>query len=87
MAKKLTLMNACKGYAAGRIWLQTKLGGGREGIVYRWAWGSGGSGGGGRWGRGGGFAEGQDVCLPMSHDSERKRSREWAERGVQGEKR
>ena len=51
-------MNACKEYAAGRIWLRAKLGGregGREeegrrggeggiegGMVYRWAWGSGG---------------------------------------------
>ena len=34
-----------------------------------------------------GFAEGQDVCLPMSRDSERKESRERDERGEEGEKR
>lgn len=34
---------------------------------------------------GGRGAEGQDVCLPMSRDSERKKSREWDER--RGERR
>lgn len=30
---------------------------------------------------------GQDVCLPMSRDSERKRRGEWDERGEEGDKR
>lgn len=33
-----------------------------------------------------GCVEGQDVCLPMSRDSERKRG-EWDERGEEGDKR
>lgn len=74
-------MNACKEYAAGRIWLQSKLrgrrgwrdkrGGVEGGMVYRWAWGGG--------------VEGQDVCLPMSRDSERKRRGEWDERREEGD--
>lgn len=32
-----------------------------------------------------GCVEGQDVCLPMSRDSERKRG-EWDERGEEGDK-
>lgn len=36
-----------------------------------------------RWG----CVEGQDVCLPMSRDSERKRTGEWDEREEEGEKR
>lgn len=32
-------------------------------------------------------AEGQDVCLPMSRDSERKRRGELDGRGEQGDKR
>lgn len=86
-------MNARKEYAAGRIWLQSQAGEGREdgevagwrgviegGIVYRWACGGCGEGG---W-RG---AVGQDVCLPMSRDSERKRRGELDVRGEQGDKR
>lgn len=34
-----------------------------------------------------GCVEGQDVCLPMSRDSERKRRGEWDERGEEGDKR
>lgn len=41
-------------------------------MVYRWAWGV-------------GEVEGQDVCLPMSRDSERKRRGEWDERREQGD--
>lgn len=50
-------------------------GGGIEGgMVYRWdCWV--------------GEVEGQDVCLPMSRDSERKRRGEWDERRVMGEER
>lgn len=79
-------MNAWKGSAAGRIRLraeqeeQGKKEEQREAERWEWGWG---------WG-GGGFvrgAEGQDVCLPMSRDSERKRSRECDEKGEVGEKR
>lgn len=38
-------------------------------------------------GLGGGGAKGQDVCLPMSRDSERKKRGEWDERGEEGDKR
>lgn len=37
-------------------------------------------------GLGGGGVEGQDVCLPMSRDSERKRRGEWDETGEEGDK-
>lgn len=53
------------------------------GIVYRWARGVWGFGWWGGW-RG---AVGQDVCLPMSRDSERKRRGELDVRGEQGDKR
>lgn len=41
-------------------------------MVYRCVWGV-------------GEVEGQDVCLPMSHDSERKRRGEWDERREEGD--
>lgn len=71
-------MNAWKGAAAGRIRLQAELKEQRRGR-------NGGEG----WFRdgGGGGAEGQDVCLPMSRDFERKKSREWDERREEGESR
>lgn len=59
-------------------------GGGRViegGIVYRWARCGGDEGGLGRW-RG---AVGQDVCLPMSRDSERKRRGELESRVTRDE--